>query len=75
MTARATWWTVVAGAGLWATVFVSACNRGATPNNDAVQGTEDAVLTDAPTVPPPMTRTHATKVTVTPMRPSLTANS
>src|SRR5262245_35447679 len=32
--------------------------------NDPVQGTEDAVLTDAPKVPPPITRTHATKVKV-----------
>ncbi len=32
--------------------------------NDPVQGTENAVLTDAPNVPPPITRTHATKVTV-----------
>ena len=30
----------------------------------AVSGTEDAVLTDAPVVPPPITRTHATKVVV-----------
>ena len=32
--------------------------------NDPVQGSEEAVLTDAPNVPPPITRTHATKVTV-----------
>lgn len=32
--------------------------------NDPVQGQEDAVLTDAPNVPPPITRTHATKVIV-----------
>jgi nitrite reductase (NO-forming) len=32
--------------------------------NDIVQGTETAVLTDAPAVPPPITRTHATRVTV-----------
>jgi nitrite reductase (NO-forming) len=32
--------------------------------NDAVQGEEEAVLTDAPNVPPPITRSHATKVTV-----------
>ncbi|MBP7951083.1 MAG: nitrite reductase, copper-containing [Verrucomicrobiales bacterium] len=31
---------------------------------DPVQGTETAVLTDAPHVPPPITRNHATKVTV-----------
>ena len=29
-----------------------------------VSGAEDAVLTDAPNVPPPITRTHPTKVTV-----------
>jgi nitrite reductase (NO-forming) len=32
--------------------------------SDPVQGTEVAILTDAPNVPPPITRTHATKVTV-----------
>ncbi len=32
--------------------------------NDPVQGSEEAVLTDAPRVPPPITRNHATKVTV-----------
>jgi nitrite reductase (NO-forming) len=32
--------------------------------SDPVQGQENAVLTDAPNVPPPITRTHATKVTV-----------
>ena len=31
---------------------------------DPVQGTENAVLTDAPNVPPPITRTNATKVIV-----------
>lgn len=31
---------------------------------DAVQGEEVAILTDAPNVPPPITRTHATKVKV-----------
>jgi nitrite reductase (NO-forming) len=32
--------------------------------NDPVTGQEDAVLTDAPNVPPPITRNHATKVIV-----------
>ena len=32
--------------------------------SDPVQGQEEAMLTDAPTVPPPITRTHATKVIV-----------
>jgi len=31
---------------------------------EPIQGEEKAVLTDAPTVPPPITRTHATKVIV-----------
>ncbi|MEO8482742.1 MAG: copper-containing nitrite reductase [Acidobacteriota bacterium] len=41
-----------------------ACGRATAPAPDAVQGTEDAVLTDAPHVPPPITRTHATRVIV-----------
>jgi nitrite reductase (NO-forming) len=48
-------------------VFVMALGAGArlaTTGPDAVQGTEDAILTDAPNVPPPITRTHATKVVV-----------
>ena len=32
--------------------------------NDAVVGTEVAVLTHAPAVPPPITRDHATRVTI-----------
>lgn len=32
--------------------------------DDAIKGEEKAVLTDAPNVPPPITRTHATKVIV-----------
>jgi nitrite reductase (NO-forming) len=32
--------------------------------SDVVQGQEDAVLTDAPSVPPPITRNYAAKVTV-----------
>lgn len=32
--------------------------------SDAITGQEEAVLTDAPDVPPPITRRHATKVTV-----------
>lgn len=31
---------------------------------EAVKGQEEAILTDAPNVPPPITRTHATKVIV-----------
>ena len=56
---------LVASAGLLATLAVGACSSGSTPAaNDAVQGQEVAVLTDAPNVPPPITRTHATKVIV-----------
>ena len=49
---------------LFAALVFSACNRRATPAVEAIQGTEDAVLTDAPHVPPPITRTHPTKVIV-----------
>lgn len=51
---------------LFSTAVLSACNsnRSAAPAVDTIQGTEDAVLTDAPHVPPPITRTHATKVVV-----------
>jgi nitrite reductase (NO-forming) len=45
--------------------MVSGCGRADEPAaNQAVQGQEQAVLADAPNVPPPITRTHPTKVIV-----------
>jgi nitrite reductase (NO-forming) len=40
------------------------CGGNTGADNDAVQGVEQAVLTDAPNVPPPITRKHPTKVIV-----------
>jgi nitrite reductase (NO-forming) len=40
------------------------CARNGSDASDVAQGSEDAVLVDAPHVPPPITRTHATKVLV-----------
>jgi nitrite reductase (NO-forming) len=63
----------MAVAGLtWALFVLSGCssNGGSNPvsallaMNEKVTGTEEAVLTDAPNVPPPITRKHATKVIV-----------
>ncbi len=51
-------------AGSLASAGLAACRGGSGPAADAVQGQEDAVLTDAPNVPPPITRRHATKVVV-----------
>jgi nitrite reductase (NO-forming) len=54
---------VVAGA----VTAITSCSDGAgrpQPAPEVVQGQEDAVLTDAPNVPPPITRTHPTKVIV-----------
>ena len=48
----------VMGAGL------AACSGRPGPTTEAIQGQEDAVLTDAPNVPPPITRKHPTKVIV-----------
>ncbi|MCC7440790.1 MAG: multicopper oxidase domain-containing protein, partial [Bdellovibrionales bacterium] len=50
-------WSFVALIAL--TPLVSGCNGG-----DEIKGEETAVLTDAPNVPPAITRTHATKVIV-----------
>ncbi len=65
MRSDATHRLAAAGFSLCAILFVSSCAGQTPPAVDAVQGTEAAVLTDAPNVPPPITRTHATKVTVT----------
>jgi nitrite reductase (NO-forming) len=47
-------------------LVVSGCGRADQPAaSQAVQGEEQAVLTDAPNVPPPITRTHPTKVIAT----------
>lgn len=53
------------GLGLAATLFLSSCGGTPPAGGGAVQGTENAVLTDAPLVPPPITRANATKVVVT----------
>ncbi len=46
-------------------VAVAGCNRTNAPAaSQTVQGEEVAVLTDAPNVPPPITRNHPTKVVV-----------
>ncbi|MEO7190743.1 MAG: copper-containing nitrite reductase [Vicinamibacterales bacterium] len=59
-------WPVAIGALCVAVMAgASGCARGTQPTNaDAIEGQEDAVLTDAPAVPPPITRTHPTKVIV-----------
>jgi nitrite reductase (NO-forming) len=54
---------------LAAALLFAACDRQAdkpakAADEGPVQGHEDAVLTDAPNVPPPITRTHPTRVTV-----------
>lgn len=54
------WVMAVSAAGVMA-----GCNRANPPAETLeVQGEEVAVLTDAPNVPPPITRNHATKVVV-----------
>ncbi len=56
------------GLGFLLAGLFSACNetggRAEAPNDDRIVGEEVAVLTDAPNVPPPITRKHATKVIV-----------
>jgi len=54
---------ILAAAGL-AAAAVSGCATSAAPATELVQGTEEAILTDAPNVPPPLTRTHPSKVVV-----------
>jgi nitrite reductase (NO-forming) len=52
-------------AAMAAVVIVSGCSRAGDPAaSNTVQGEEVAVLTDAPNVPPPITRRHPTKVIV-----------
>ncbi len=57
-------WSVAVLAGVLAGTGIWGCRGASSPATDTVQGQEDAVLTDAPHVPPPITRTHATKVIV-----------
>lgn len=49
-----------------AILFLCACTKSQSGNSesDKIIGQEQAVLTDAPNVPPPITRTHATKVII-----------
>jgi nitrite reductase (NO-forming) len=52
-------------AAMAAVAVVSGCSRASEPAaTETVQGEEVAVLTDAPNVPPPITRTHPTKIIV-----------
>jgi nitrite reductase (NO-forming) len=55
---------VLAAAGLTGCRGGSAPAAGGAPGANTVQGQEEAVLTDAPNVPPPITRRHATRVVV-----------
>ncbi len=65
---------VCIGLALAFLIAFAGCNRGpkpnpvvaktATPAPEVVKGEEVAVLTDAPNVPPPLTRDHPTRVTV-----------
>ena len=59
-------WLVGWSAAMVAAVIVSGCGRGTGQNTATatVQGQEVAVLTDAPNVPPPITRTNPTRVIV-----------
>ncbi len=62
---QATTWRMWVGVcGLAAVASAGACSRPADSGRELPQGQEVAVLTDAPNVPPPITRTHPTKVTV-----------
>ncbi len=62
---RAAAWWMTASIGLAAAVAASGCGAGAAGAvNETVEGTETAVLTDAPNVPPALTRTHPAKVVV-----------
>src|SRR5229473_634048 len=64
--------TIGTGVGPGATVLVSMlisitaalAAENAVPTNSQAAGVENAVLTEAPNVPPPLTRKHATKVIV-----------
>ena len=55
------WRALIASLAL---IVPAGCGGTGSPAPAAVQGQENAVLTDAPNVPPPITRTHATKVVV-----------
>jgi nitrite reductase (NO-forming) len=57
-------WSWKALGALVAVSVLTGCRGSAAPAADAIEGQEDAVLTDAPRVPPPITRAHATRVRV-----------
>ena len=59
-----TWTRSAAIAALFCATGLGACRSGWRAANETIQGEENAVLTDAPNVPPPITRTHPTKVIV-----------
>lgn len=50
--------------GLLMTECQNSGTKGTTNETSKIEGQEVAVLTDAPNVPPPITRKHATKVIV-----------
>jgi nitrite reductase (NO-forming) len=45
--------------------IITSCKKQTSGASDVIEGEEIAVITDAPNVPPPITRKHATKVIVT----------
>jgi nitrite reductase (NO-forming) len=55
---------IVVAAVLGSALWLGGCRANSAPESEVVQGTENAVLTDAPNVPPPITRATATKVVV-----------
>ena len=65
-TAKARRWVLLCAAAM-SVVFTACGDRSGTTSagtTSVVQGQENAVLTDAPNVPPPITRTHPTKLVV-----------
>ena len=61
----ATGWWITAAVALTAALAAAGCGGSkADAATETLEGTEQAVLTDAPSVPPPITRTHPSKVVV-----------
>ncbi|MFN8589347.1 MAG: copper-containing nitrite reductase [Candidatus Eisenbacteria bacterium] len=69
---RSTFVLVAVASLAWGLAALTGCSNGSAPGavsalfarNEKISGTEEAVLTDAPAVPPALTRNHATKVVV-----------
>ena len=57
-------WGAIVLAALIATAVVARAENVTPPADQEIVGVENAVLTEAPDVPPPITRRHATKVVV-----------